>query len=306
MREEHLPGPTKAEWTAANPANTGEVIKAGVAVGADTAFMDDAWWGPTCRPPGEPTARMLVIEKSLPGCMFVGKDGKRFTDEAAAYIEIVKDMHKAQAQGRDVTPAWMVFGAHYRKKYPVGPVLPGSNSPDFMLNKSLWDNFIYKADTLEELAAKIGVDVAGLKESTAKMNEFAKTGVDTEYGKGSTEYDRFYGDPEVEPNPCLAPIEGPFYAVEIYPGELGTKGGLKADERGRVLTKEDSVIPGLYVTGNCSGALMGPTYAGAGSTIGPSMTFGWIAASDMMGQYQEGEIPAFVSAEAAADESVSA
>lgn len=283
MREQYLPGPTKAEWTAANMANTGDVIRAGIEIGADTAFMDDAWWGPTCRPPGEPTARMLVIEKSLPGCMFVGRDGLRFTDEAAAYIEIVKDMHKAQAAGRDVTPAWMVFGKHYRNKYPMGPILPSSNVPEFMVDKSLWDSFIYKAETLGELAQKIGVDAQGLAESVSKMNQFAQTGEDTDYGKGSTEYDRFYGDDEVKPNPCLAPIEGPFYAVEIYPGELGTKGGLKADERARVLDQSGQVIDGLYVTGNCSGALMGPTYAGAGSTIGPSMTFGWLAANDIMG-----------------------
>jgi 3-oxosteroid 1-dehydrogenase len=283
MREKYLPGPTKAQWTAANPSNTGEVIEAGIHIGADTAFMDDAWWGPTCMPPGEETARMLVIEKSLPGNIFVGKDGKRFTDEAAAYIEIVKDMHKAQKAGREVVPAWFIFGKHYRKKYPMGPVLPGNNMPDFAVPKHLWNTFIYKADSVVELAYKIGVNVENLAQTIANMNEYAKTGVDKEYGKGSTEYDRFYGDNEVTPNPCLAPIEAPYYAVQIFPGELGTKGGLKADEFARVLDVKGDTIPGLYAVGNCSGALMGPTYAGAGSTIGPSMTFGWVAANDIMG-----------------------
>lgn len=284
MREKYLPGPTKAVWTAANPANTGDAINAGIKIGAGLGFMDDAWWGPTCLPPGEPTARMLIIEKSLPGCMFVAPDGKRFTDEAAAYIEIVNDMHKEQQKGREVLPAWMVFGRHYRQKYPMGPVLPGSNMPDFMVPKDLWDSFIYKADTVEELSRKIGVNAEGLMESLRKMNEYAVTGVDLDYRKGANEYDRYYGDAEVTPNPCLAAIEAPYYAVQIYPGDLGTKGGLQADEKARVLDEQGKVIPGLYVVGNNSAAVMGPTYAGAGSTIGPSMTFAYIAANDMMGK----------------------
>lgn len=283
MREQYLPGPTKAEWTAANPANTGDAINAGIRIGAGTGFMDDAWWGPTCIPPGEPTARMLVIEKSLPGCLFVAPDGKRFTDEAAAYIEIVNDMHKAQREGRDVLPAWMIFGKHYRQKYPMGPVLPaGSGMPDAFVPKHLWDNFIYKADTVEALAQKIGVNAEGLMESIARMNRFAETGVDADFGKGGNEYDRYYGDDKVTPNPCLAPVEAPYYAVRIYPGDLGTKGGLQADDKARVLTEDGQVIPGLYAVGNCSAAVMGPTYAGAGSTIGPAMAFAYIAANDML------------------------
>ncbi len=282
MREKYLPGPTKAEWTAANPANTGDAIEAGMRIGAGTGFMDDAWWGPTCLPPGEPTARMLIIEKSLPGCLFVAPDGKRFTDEAAAYIEIVNDMHKEQEKGREVLPAWMIFGRHYRKKYPMGPVLPGANMPDFAVPKHLWDSFIYKADTVESLADKIKVDANGLMESIRKMNEYAVTGDDLDYGKGGNEYDRYYGDESVTPNPCLAAIEPPYYAVQIFPGDLGTKGGLQADEKARVLDGQGQPIDGLYAVGNCSAAVMGPTYAGAGSTIGPSMTFAYIAANDMM------------------------
>lgn len=284
MREQYLPKPTRAEWTAANPANTGEVIETGAKHGAALGFMDDAWWGPTVRVPGEGPARMLVIEKSLPGCCFVGKSGKRFTDEAAAYIEVVKDMHKAQAAGEECVPGWMIFGKHYRQKYPIGPVLPGDNVSDGMVSKSLWNNFIFKADTLDELARKIGVDAAGLADTVRKMNDYARTGKDEEFDKGGNDYDRYYGDEAVKPNPCLAPIEGPFYAVQIFPGELGTKGGLVADEYARVQREDGSVIEGLYAVGNCSAALMGPTYAGAGSTIGPAMTFGYIAANHAMGK----------------------
>lgn len=282
MRKEYLPGPTKAAWTAANPDNTGDVIKAGLAIGADTGFMDDAWWGPTVCAPGEESARMMVMEKSLPGCLFVNKAGKRFTDEAAPYPEVIADMYESHNSGVETVPAWMVFGKFYRQKYPMGPLLPGSNMPDFGVPKHLWDNFVFKADTVEGLAAKIDVDVDGLKESVAKMNEYAITGVDEDFGKGGNEYDRYYGDPLVEPNPCLAQVDAPYYAVQIYPGELGTKGGLLADEHARVINNDGEVIAGLYATGNCSAALMGPSYPGAGSTIGPSMTFGYIAVNHIM------------------------
>lgn len=277
MREQYLPGPTKAEWTAANPTNTGDVIRAGLDAGAATDFMDEAWWGPTVRVPGEQSARMMIIEKALPGCLFVNKAGKRFTNEAAPYITVIADMYAAHNAGVESVPSWMVFGNFYRDKYPMGPLLPGSNMPDAMVSRKLWDQFIFKANTPEELAAKIGVDPQGLRQSIDKMNHFARTGVDEEFAKGGNENDRYYGDESVTPNPCLAPVEAPYYAVQIFPGELGTKGGLATDEFARVLKTDGSTLEGLYATGNCSASVTGASYPGAGSTIGPSMTFGYIA-----------------------------
>jgi 3-oxosteroid 1-dehydrogenase len=282
MREQYLPQPTRAEWTAANPANTGDVIRAGIAIGAATDFMDEAWWGPTVRAPGEQHARMMIIEKALPGCLFVNKAGKRFTNEAAPYIQVIADMYAAHNAGVESVPAWMVFGGHYRRKYPMGPLLPGENQPDVIVPKKYWDTFIYKADTPEALAAKIGVDAVGLRQSIDNMTRYAQTGVDEEFGKGGNENDLYYGDATVTPNPCLAPVEAPFYAVQIFPGELGTKGGLLADEFARVLDKNGAPIEGFYVTGNCSASVTGPTYPGAGSTIGPSMTFGYVAVNHAM------------------------
>jgi len=287
MRDKYLPGPTSAKWTTANPGNTGEVIEAGVEIGADLGFMHEAWWGPTVVVDGEEQARMMIVEKSLPGCLFVNQAGKRFCDEAAPYIDVVNAMYAANKEGAETVPSYMIFGKDYRKKYPVGPMLPGSNQPDFMVPKELWDNFVYKADTPEELAIKIGVPPEALAESIKKMNEYAVTGKDLEFDKGGNEYDRFYGDEACEPNPCLAPLEGPFYSVTVYAGELGTKGGMLADEKARVLDKNGEVIKGLYATGNCSAALMGSTYAGAGSTIGPAMTFAYIAANDIMSDNNE-------------------
>jgi 3-oxosteroid 1-dehydrogenase len=144
-----------------------------------------------------------------------------------------------------------------------------------------FENYIKKSDTVEGLAAQMGIDAAGLRATVTKFNGYAQTGKDPDFSRGETVFDRYYGDEKVQPNPCLGPIEKPpFYGLETYPGELGTKGGLKTDGRSRVLTEAGQPIPGLYATGNCSASVMGRTYPGAGATIGPSMTFGYIAARD--------------------------
>ncbi len=281
MREAYLPKPTLARWSTGAPGNTGDVILAGKAIGADLGFMDDAWWGPTVVVPGEDFGRMMIVEKSLPGCVFVDQKGNRFTDEAAPYIDVVHDMYKRHKEGTECVPAYMIFGATYRKKYPVGPVFPGESQPNAFVSKTLWDNYIYKADSVRELAEKMGIEPEGMEQSVSNMNRYAESGEDEEYGKGANEYDRFYGDEGCGyPNPCLSPIDGPFYGVRVYAGDLGTKGGLMANEKGLVLDTNGNTIKGLYAIGNCSAALMGPTYAGAGSTIGPAMAFGYIAAED--------------------------
>lgn len=280
LREKYLPNPTRAEWTCANKYNTGDVIGMAEKVGAALDLMDDAWWGPTTVVPGEEYARMLVIEKSLPGSILVNKRGERFVNEACAYIDVVNAMYKNNTPESPSVPAFLVFDADFRKKYLCGPVLPGAQQPDWALPKVL-KSYFKKAETLEGLAAQLGVDAAGLRDTVTKMNQYARTGVDLDFHRGETDFDRYYGDTNVKPNCCLAPIEKPpFYAIEAYPGELGTKGGLKTDERARVLTTDGQVVPGLYAVGNCSASVMGRTYPGAGSTIGPSMTFGFVAARD--------------------------
>ncbi|MDP9141634.1 MAG: FAD-binding protein, partial [Pseudomonadota bacterium] len=175
-----------------------------------------------------------------------------------------------------------IFDGVFRKKYPAGLFLPSQMQPDSALPKDWLDKVYYKADSVDALAAKIGVDGTNLAKTIVKMNEFAKTGVDTEFHKGETAIDRYYSDPSVKPNTCLGPIvKAPFYAVPMYPGEIGTKGGLDTDPQARVLREDGSVIDGLYAVGNTSAAVMGPTYAGAGSTLGPAMTFAYVAALDM-------------------------
>ena len=181
-------------------------------------------------------------------------------------------------------PCWLVFDADFRRKYPMGPMLPGSIQPDRKLPRDWLDTVYWRADTLDALAAKIGVDAVGLRDSVSRIAQFSKAGSDADFGKGDTVFDRYYSDPSVSPNPCLAPIaKPPFYAVRVEPGELGTKGGLLTDASARVLRKDGSVIAGLYAIGNCSAAVMGRTYAGPGATLGPAMSFGYIAAHDMAG-----------------------
>ena len=281
MREKYLPGPTKVEWSCANLHNTGDAITMALALGAGLDLMDDAWWGPTTVVPGEPHARMLVIEKSLPGGIMVNKRGERFVNESSTYIDVVNAMYEKDSPESPCVPAYLVFDAAYRRKYPVGPILQSQQQPDWALPKAFRQGYLKKADTLEGLAAQLGIDAEGLKASVAKNNAYARTGVDLDFHRGETVFDKYYGDAKVTPNPCLAPIEKPpFYGLEAWPGELGTKGGLQTDERARVLKESGEPIAGLYAVGNCSAAVMGRSYPGAGGTLGPATTFGYIAARD--------------------------
>ena len=279
MREKYLPNPTRAEWTCANPDNTGDVIALGIKIGAAVDLMDDAWWGPTTVVPGEDRARMLVIEKSLPGSILVNKRGERFVDEALPYIDVVNTMYEKNTPEAPTVPSYLIFDATFRYKYPCGPFLQGSTQPDWALPKQLKQGYLKKADTIEGLASMLGIDATGLRATIAKLNQYARTGIDLDFHRGDTVFDQYYGDANVKPNPCLAPIEKPpFYGMEAFPGELGTKGGLKTNGNAQVLTETGAVIPGLYATGNCSASVMGRTYPGPGSTLGPTTTFGYIAA----------------------------
>ncbi len=283
MRKKYLPNPTEAGWTVANPGNTGEVINMGMELGAAVDLMDDAWWGPTTVVPDEDRARMLVVEKGLPGSVFVNKRGERFMNEAMPYNDICKAMYENHSEESPSVPCYMVFDATYRKKYPCGPMLPGAQQPDFFLPKKLTETrYLKKADNLDDLARQLGVDAENLKKTVAQMNEYAKTGKDPDFQRGESVFDQYYGDANVKPNSCLAPIEtAPYYGIVVYAGDLGTKGGLRTDEAARVLKESGEAIPGLYAIGNCSASVMGRTYPGAGGTIAPAMTFGYIVARDL-------------------------
>jgi 3-oxosteroid 1-dehydrogenase len=176
-----------------------------------------------------------------------------------------------------------VFDSTFRNKYPFGPLAPGWAISDKMIPKKV-RAIVEIADSVDELASKIGLDPAGLHDTIKRNNEFSKTGVDTDFQRGEVFYDRYYGDPSNKPNPCIGHIgKPPFYAIPLHPGDIGTKGGLLTDEYARVMTNDDNVIEGLYAIGNTSASVMGSKYLGAGATLGPAMTFGYVAAINALG-----------------------
>lgn len=282
MREQYLPKPTQALWSVAPGCNHGEGIRAGRDIGAALGFMSLTWGTPSVVVPGMTNAAGLFMERQLPGCIAVDQNGERFVNEALPYTEFVYAMLEARGENGVNGDCWLIFDGTFRKKYPMSPMMPASIQPDKKLPPD-WENKVYwKASSLAELADKIGVDAKGLQQSVARMNGFAATGEDEQFGKGDDVFQRYYGDPSVKPNPCLAPVDkAPFYAVRLTPGEIGTKGGLLTDESARVVREDASVIEGLYAVGNCSAAVMGRTYPGPGATLGPAMAFGWLAAKNL-------------------------
>lgn len=284
LREQYLPKPTRTAWSATPPGNnTGAALEAGLAQGAATALMDWAWWAPTIAVPGEDKPRGIFAERAFPGAIVVNGQGRRFVNEAAPYLEFVDAMHRdnARSGGRSV-PAWVIFDGHFRFNYAMGPLMPAQVMPDSRLRKE-WQNTLYwKADTLEGLAELVGINPEGLANTVAQVNDYARTGVDLDFGRGGNVFDRYYGDCNIKPNPCLAPLrKGPYYAMCLDAGDIGTKGGLLTNAQAQVVREDGSTIAGLYAIGNCSASVMGTSYPGAGGTLGPAMTFGYIAANHL-------------------------
>ncbi len=275
MREKYQPKPTSVDWTVVTPGDTGEMIEAAMRLGAATDLMDEAWWLPSSfMPDGTFMSFHVPNDTGKPHCIAVDAKGRRFVNESCSYMEFGQRMYAAGA-----VPAWAVFDSNHRRKYPWGMALPGKPPKEL-----LESGYLKRFDRLEDLARGCGIDPAGLVATVERFNAFAKSGVDADFHRGESAYNNYYGDPTVKPNPNLAPIEkAPFYAVALYPGDVGTSGGILADEFARALRPDGSVIEGLYVTGNSSAAVMGRSYPGAGASIGPSMTFGYIAARHAAG-----------------------
>jgi len=284
LRDKYLPKPSNAEWSAANIHNTGDALKAALKLGADTHQMDAGWWSTTMKVPGQEKGWLSMVDKSMPGNYTVNKNGVRFSNESQNYVSFVNDMFAKFDEGNPCAPCYMIFDSNFRKNRPCGPLLQGSMQTDSAVPKEWWTpSFLSKGETLEELAEIAGIDPEGLKATQAKVNEYSVTGKDLELQRGDSAYDRYYGDPSVTPNPCLAPLkDGPFYCMVLYPGEMGTAGGLVIDTNARVLKQDGQPIAGLYACGNVTTALL-PTYPGPGSTLGPAMTFGYLAAKDITG-----------------------
>ena len=274
MREKYQRQPVSTKWSVASKDDSGDAIRMGIEIGAALDFMDDAWWASTSLVPGWPKPMVSIIERNLPGSIMVNALGKRFTNEAAPYSDVVKAQYANHWQEQHAIPAYLIIDSRFRSRYLTGPMMPGK-TPKTFIDKG----YIKVSDTLEGLGKQCGIDPAGLTAEVKMFNVNAAKGKDPDFGRGDSLLDRFYGDPSVKPNPCLRPLDNPpFYAVEMWPGDIGTKGGLRTDAQARVLREDGSSIDGLYAIGNCSSPVMGASYAGGGATIASSMVFGYIAA----------------------------
>lgn len=286
MRDRYFTVPTPANWaTSPERANDGKATIAAQAIGADTEFMEEGWFIPSMLMPtvGVPNTDMthqMSFDHGRPHSICVNHFGQRFVKETISYDRFGQAMIADHQKTGSSSVVWHVFDDQFRDKYSSGGFMLKALMPDSKVPRHWWDHYIYRADSIAALAAKIEVDAGALAASVARINQSAKTGVDEEFGRGSDDYDRFFGDARSQPNSCLGTIEkGPFYAVPLVLGDLGTKGGLKADAQARVLDVNNVPIPGLYAAGNASGSMSGYAYPGAGATIGPAMTFGFIAAN---------------------------
>lgn len=283
MRVKYQRAPITTEWTVGAKANTGDGILAAEKHGAGLELMEDAWWGPTVPLVGAPW--FALSERNSPGSIIVNMAGKRFMNESMPYVEACHHMYggkwgQGPGPGENV-PAWLVFDQQYRDRYIFAGLQPGQRIP----RKWLESGVFVKADTLEELAQKVGLPVDQLSATVERFNAFARSGVDEDFHRGESAYDRYYGDPTNKPNPNLGEIShAPYYAAKMVPGDLGTKGGIRTDVHGRALRDDGSVIPGLYAAGNVSAPVMGHTYPGPGGTIGPAMAFGYLAALHIAGK----------------------
>lgn len=275
LREKHLPHPV-ARYTPAYEGCVGQTIQLGQQAGGALGRPgeDNALWFPSSvapRPDGTTAVYPhIVLDRSKPGLVAVGKNGERFTDEAVSYHEFTRAMYRTGN-----VPAWLVCDRRFMWNYGLGMIRPLTPS----LSAYLDSRYLKAADSIEALANAIGVAPAGLAETVRRQNEFARTGIDADFGKGGNAYDLGNGDPANKPNPCLGPIErAPFYAVQVEPTPLGTSLGLATNASAQVLGENGAPIPGLYAAGNDMHSVMGGEYPGAGAQLGPGMTFGYLAA----------------------------
>jgi len=266
-------------WSAAPASNTGDGIRMGEAAGAhfDALLEAPAAWAPVSLVPkqkGRPDAAFPhLIERAKPGVIAVTRAGRRFVNEASSYHDFMGALIGTTPRGEEVC-AWLVCDHRFQRRYGLGFSKPFP----FPTGPYRRSGYLKRANTIEALAAQCGIDPRGLADTVTTYNAYAKDGFDPQFHKGSTPYNRVQGDARHKPNPCVAPLaDGPFYAVKLVPGSLGTFAGLATDAQSRVLDDTRAPIPGLYAAGNDSASMMGGCYPSGGITLGPAMTFGYLA-----------------------------
>jgi len=282
MRHKYQSDSLGAHESLGADSNTGEAIRAATDLGAATALMDQAWWFPAVASANGRPPAVLLAERSLPGSLIVDQDGKRFVNESTDYMSFGQRVLELERAGTPVESMWIVFDQKYRNSY----VFAAGSFPRMPLPKSWYQAGIAaKATNFADLAAQMGVPVADFERTMSRFNESAAAGIDPDFDRGRSAYDRYYGDPTVTPNPNLRPlVKGPFYAVKMTLSDLGTCGGVVADERGRVHREDGGVIEGLYALGNTAANAFGAVYPGAGATIAQGLVYGYIAGRDAAGK----------------------
>ena len=274
MRNRYQPG-TSVEWTNTSPGDTGEMIQEMMRHGAAIAQMEEmVGCQITLTPEGGEVHPMVQGEVSSPHSMIVDQSGVRYMRETGSYMQFCKDVF-ARDKIVPAIPSWLVFDNQFMRKYMVAGVMPGGKKPRSWFESG----FLKTANTLDALAMACGMDGAKLNASAERYNRFARIGWDQDFNRGGRAYDRFLGDPGQWPSPSLGAIEQPpFFAYRVYPGDVGTFGGVVTDCNARVLREDGSVLPGLYATGISTASAMGRCYPGAGSSVGPSFVWGYVAA----------------------------
>jgi hypothetical protein len=276
-----LRGPLNAP--ASPPGNNGDGLMMAQEVGASLGNMTSAWWSPVLSIPGDnwpdggQKSSPILIERTLPHSLMVNKSGKRFCNEATNYSALAGAFHffDPNKYGYPNLPSWIIFDSSYREKYPFAHIIPGSENPSWMKS----------SDTLEGLAKDLEIDGGNLIETVQKFNSYVDNGDDKEFSRGKSDYDSFYGDRSQNGvYSTLGKLEkSPYFAVEINIGALGTNGGASTDEYGRVISASGNIIEGLYTVGNAMAGSTGSVYAGAGGTLGPALTYGYLAGQHAAG-----------------------
>ena len=284
LRAELYPQPT-GSWSMSPEQNSGDGIRMAREAGGVLGPMGSspAFWTPISilkRPDGsELRYPHLVWDRAKPGLMAVNASGRRFVNESTSYHEFVRGMYRSHLDAPTL-PAFLICDNDFIERWGLGLALPGGRPRDHLVRAG----YLYRAGTLEALAAQMGIDSAGLNASADQFNRAAELGRDEAFGKGSTSYNQYLGEPGYTPNPCLGPLaRGPFWGVKVYAGDIGTAYGVHCNEQAQALDADGRVIAGLYAAGNDMHSVMGGEYPAPGITLGPALTFGWVAAQHILG-----------------------
>jgi 3-oxosteroid 1-dehydrogenase len=286
LREQLFPKAAQAR-SLAPETTTGDGIRAALEIGAglDDADRNSGLWMPCSvldLPDGTQSVYPhIVLDRAKPGLLAVNRAGRRFVNEADSYHDFVLGMLRSDERVPSV-PAHLICDHAFIARYGIGLLRPGARK----LSPYIDAGYLVRRETLAALAAAIGVDGAALQRTVADYNRFAESGIDEEFGRGASDLNRFNGDPDHEPNPCLGPIgPGPFYAVAVWPADLANSAGLRTDGESRVLADDHAPIPGLYACGNDAASVFRGAYPGPGATIGAAIVFAWRAALHAAGRH---------------------